>query len=113
MTNTTPSKKASTMECETETQGNTLLAALSGEFIFYDHPKFKAILASAESNEYKNIILDFSATTFIDSAALGMLLLLRDLCDRHQKKLTLRHPVGQVQKVFKVAKFNLLFTIEE
>ena len=100
------------MECSNNTINNSLEARLSGQFIFEDHTKFKTILAAAEDKKIHSIILDFTHVDFIDSAGLGMLLLLRDLCDKHKKPLVLRHPQGQVKKVFGISKFEHLFTVE-
>lgn len=100
------------MECHIETTGNSLLARLSGQFIFSDHAKFKSILTAGSDEAIKQIRIDFAKVEFIDSAGLGMLLLLRDTCDKHKKSLILAHPTGQVKKVFDISKFEHLFTIE-
>ena len=92
------------MDCNIENTGNTLLARLAGQFIFSDHPKFKAVLNAASDPATQNIRLDFARVDFIDSAGLGMLLLLRDTCDKNKKSLTLLHPNGQVKKVFDILK---------
>lgn len=100
------------MECHIETTGNTLVARLAGQFIFSDHAQFKQILNAATDAAIQHIRIDFSRVEFIDSAGLGMLLLLRDSCDKNKKALTLARPVGQVKKVFDVSKFEHLFTLE-
>lgn len=85
---------------------------MSGQFVFSDHIVFKDILGSAESPDVQQLVLDLSQIDFIDSAGLGMLLLLRDVCEKHKKLLTLRNPQGQVKKVFGISKFEHLFKIE-
>lgn len=54
-----------------------------------------------------------AGVSFMDSAALGMLLLLRDWAVRKGAAVTLAHPQGQVKKLFAVSRFNDLFRIEE
>ncbi|MDX2073653.1 MAG: STAS domain-containing protein [Alphaproteobacteria bacterium] len=100
------------MECHIEIVQNVLLARLSGEFVFSDHNKFKPILDAGQDEAIKSVRIDLANVGFIDSAGLGMLLLLRDACDKHGKRLTLVGPTGQVKKVFDVSKFQHLFTIE-
>jgi len=101
------------MECQLDTTENTLRATLSGQFIFTDHPKFRAIINAAEDPKIFSIRINVADVSFIDSAGLGMLLLLRDTCEKHKKSLTLSQPAGQVKKVFDISKFELLFTMEK
>jgi len=49
--------------------------------------------------------------TFIDSAALGMLLLLRDRCQNTHTPISIIGAHGQAEKVMKIAKFDQLFTM--
>ncbi len=100
------------MECTIENTGNILLAKLSGQFIFSDHPAFKSVLNAASEKDIHHIRIDFARVDFIDSAGLGMLLLLRDTCEKNKKTLVLAHPAGQVKKVFDISKFEHLFTLE-
>jgi HptB-dependent secretion and biofilm anti anti-sigma factor len=101
------------MECQTNTLDNHYIALLSGQFIFSDHAKFKAVLAAADNPKIHIITIDCSGLEFIDSAGLGMLLLLRDVCAKNKKQLKLRKPQGQVKKVFDISRFEHLFAIEE
>lgn len=49
---------------------------------------------------------------FVDSAALGMLLLARDEAQKHDKKLIISGIQGQVKKMFTVARFDSLFSLQ-
>lgn len=99
------------MECNIDTQNGQLTARLKGPFVFTDHPLFKPILLAAEDKAVNAITIDLAAVEFIDSAGLGMLLLLRDMCNKHSTKLMLLKPSGQVKKVFDISKFEHLFSI--
>ncbi len=59
-----------------------------------------------------NYILDLSSTSYMDSSALGMILLLKDHVDLHQSKLVIRKPNETVNKILKIAQFHRLMTIE-
>lgn len=87
--------------------------SLDGQFIFSDNAQFKEILQLPEAEDIQSITLHFESVTFVDSAALGMLLLLRDRANNHGVTLTLHGPGGQVKKVFDLSRFNQLFTIIE
>lgn len=86
---------------------------LSGRFLFSDNQTFKEIITMAEAGEIESISVNLAGVTFMDSAALGMLLLLRDRTDARGIRLVLRQPAGQVCKVFEVSRFHQLFEIEE
>lgn len=101
------------MQCQFEHAEGTLSAHLSGQFIFSDHTKFREILNAAEDDTTQTIRIDFSGIEFIDSAGLGMLLLLRDICIKSGKRLILARPRGQVKKVFDISKFEHLFSIDQ
>lgn len=84
---------------------------MSGQFTFGDNQKFKQLLDSLQAQPADGIELDFGAVHFIDSAGLGMLLLLRDVCSGKNIPITLSGAQGQVEKIFGITKFNQLFSI--
>jgi HptB-dependent secretion and biofilm anti anti-sigma factor len=57
-------------------------------------------------------IVDLSDVDYVDSSALGMLLLLRDRVGGDGKRIRLRGAHGQPHDVLKVAKFDVLFRFE-
>ena len=86
--------------------------SLSGEFTFIDHPAFRAIATRLFERQGRPIIIDLTRLEFIDSAGLGMLLIVRDEADKAGRDLVLRGPRGQVKRMFDVTKFDTLFTVE-
>lgn len=86
---------------------------LSGRFTFFDHQRFHEILSLFSDGKHQAITLNFQGVEFIDSAALGMLLLAKDEAEKHHVKLVLRKPVGQVAKMLHVAEFDSLFQMEK
>jgi len=91
--------------------GNKCNVVVSGKFTFSDHMSFKKIFEIFNSDEVKNLEIDVKNVTFVDSAALGILLLLRDNCNRNDVALTILKPKDQVQKMFKISRFYDLFKI--
>ena len=84
---------------------------LKGKFTFSDHPSFREILQNIAQKEVRQVVLHMSGVEFVDSAALGMLLLARDEAEKHQKHLIISGAAGQVKKMFEMARFNTLFTM--
>jgi anti-anti-sigma factor len=85
---------------------------LSGRFTFADNKKFNQIIELLGDGELKSITLDFADLEFIDSAGLGMLLLLRDECENRKISILLQQARGQVEQVFLLSRFDQLFTIK-
>lgn len=99
------------MEYNVAASDHTISIKLNGKFTFADAQKFKDILDLLDRQELKNIELDFSNITFIDSACMGMLLLLRDECQYRDIYLNIHSPKGQVKKIFALSKFDQIFLI--
>jgi anti-anti-sigma factor len=86
--------------------------SISGEFTFTDHIAFKAVASRLFERQDKPIVIDLAKLEFIDSAGLGMLLIVRDEANKARRSLVLRNPCGQVKRMFDVTKFDTLFTVE-
>lgn len=55
--------------------------------------------------------VDLSAASYMDSSALGMLLLLREHAKCHGGTVYIERPSKQIENILKVANFEQLFTI--
>lgn len=86
-------------------QGATVIE-ITGRFDFSCHPEFRAAFASLPAGT--DVIVDFAETTYIDSAALGMLLLLRDRVG-DARHIRLANCKGQPDQVLRIANFHKLF----
>ncbi len=83
---------------------------LAGNFTFQSHREFKeATVAAIDDAKTEEVILDFGNVEYIDSAGLGMLLLLNERIG--SKKLSLINCKGTVKDVLQIANFNKIFTI--
>jgi anti-anti-sigma factor len=87
--------------------------SLSDKFTFNDHQTFRSIMDLLQRDTVQALEINFSNVEFIDSAGLGMLLLLRDECTRRDIPLALCGAQGQVKKIFMVSRFDQLFTLKE
>lgn len=68
-------------------------------------------LALLEKPEVREIRVDFTETLYIDSAALGMLLMLNSEAMKSGKTVTLCNPRGTVREILEIAHFNTLFKV--
>ena len=100
------------MEYSLITKKNTLEFNLGGKFTFSDNKIFNLFFEEISTQAYKQIIIDLAKLEFIDSAALGLLLLTREKCEKTSTTLTLRNPKGQVNHIFIISRFKDLFMIE-
>jgi len=100
------------MEHSVVVNGDLLELSLSGKFTFSDNKAFNNFLDEIGKNSYKKVIIDLNGVEFIDSAALGILLLTRDRCERNKTKLLVKNPKGQVRRMFDISRFSDLFQVE-
>lgn len=99
------------MEHSSIATGDTLEMSLSGKFTFADNRSFQPALEGIGNNLYKRVVINLKEVSFIDSAALGILLLIRDRCDKSSTQLLIKNPLGQVKQMFEVSRFSELFSI--
>ncbi|NTV95260.1 MAG: STAS domain-containing protein [Thiobacillus sp.] len=95
-----------------KTENNVARLSLEGRFDFHSHRDFRtaydAVLAKPEVRE---ILIDFGRVDYLDSSALGMLLLLREKAEAGGKKVKLTNLTGSVKQVLEIANFGKLFAI--
>jgi HptB-dependent secretion and biofilm anti anti-sigma factor len=101
------------MELRKSISGSTCQIAVTGKFTFSDHSTFKTVIEAAKDGAITGLTLDLSGLDFIDSAALGMLLISREEANKRGFKITIHKPQGHVLKMFKLSKFDTLFNIVE
>ena len=84
---------------------------MSGKFTFADHIGLKELLEKFDDNAVKTIQFDMKKVEFVDSAALGLLLLSLDHSKKTGKSMVILEPEGQVKKMFEISRFYELFDI--
>lgn len=91
---------------------NDATVALSGDLTFSDHTTFRAIARRLVASTGERLKIDLRGLRFIDSAGLGMLLLLREEAAVTSRPIALCHAQGQVKRMFDVSRFDTLFLVE-
>jgi anti-anti-sigma factor len=84
---------------------------LDGQFTFADHNAFRRVIDEIADKSPKNCTIDLSQVSYLDSAAVGMLLLLRERLD--EGKISLRGGSSSVKELIRIAKLATLFNIED
>lgn len=92
--------------------GQTLTITVVGAFDFHDLRAFNTCFGR-ESEGITDYVVDLANTTYIDSSALAMLLLLRDHAggDSDRVQIRLGQTSSDVRKLLQAANFDSLFMI--
>ncbi len=84
---------------------------VSGRFDFALHQDFRRATEEA-SGALSSIVIDLGATEYVDSSALGMLLVLRDQVGDRQDAVRIVRARPEVKKILQIANFDKLFTLQ-
>ncbi len=91
---------------------NQARISVSDPFSFPVHREFrKACDEALEKKGVVSITVDLAAVRYMDSAALGMLLVLREKALSQGTSVLLDHCTGMVRQVLEIANFQKLFDI--
>ena len=87
---------------------------LEGTFTFEAHAAFRSATQElVDAPDARQITLDLSGLSYMDSSSLGMLLLLRDKTEAKGIRVVLIRPSPAVMAILKVVQFGKLFEIRE
>lgn len=100
------------MDIIKQAQQGVMDVTLQGKFTFADHEAFREVLQKINTPEVNQVVIGLSGVSFVDSAAMGMLLLARDEASKYKKSLVLTGAEGQVKKMFDMANFQNLFALK-
>ncbi len=90
--------------------GTELIIHIHGRFDFNLHQQFRDIIETFDGNVDRYIV-DLKDSDYMDSAALGMLLLLLEKADNEKERVRLINPNNTTKKILEIANFNILFDI--
>jgi anti-anti-sigma factor len=100
------------MTLETKIRDDIGSIIMKGRFDFQVHKEFKeAYTGLFENAAVKHIKIEMDRLDYLDSSALGMLMLLNERAKLVNKTISLVNPSGVVNQVLEVANFNRLFNI--
>lgn len=100
------------MQIATDITGSRAVLNLNGRFDFHSHRDFRSAYESVmEGAEVRDIEINFRQVDYLDSSALGMLLLLRKHAGNTREGVTLTNGSKDVMRVLEIARFDQMFRI--
>jgi anti-anti-sigma factor len=90
--------------------GDLLQISIKGRFDFSSHQEFRDAYEDKKPDTAYEI--DMQETTYLDSSALGMLLLLRDHAGGDESKIKIVNCNDDVRKILTISNFEQLFEIQ-
>lgn len=101
------------LNVSTKKEPGKITLSLSGRFNFESHQAFKAAYTPIlNESSFDTLIIDFAGVNYMDSSALGMLLMIRERLATTAKTIVLANSQGPVKEVLQVANFGRIFKIE-
>jgi anti-anti-sigma factor len=94
---------------ERSADGQQLTIIIKGRFDFSTHQDFRG--AYEKEAQAQRIVVDLTGTSYLDSSALGMLLLLRDHAGGERADVQLVGCNADVIKILTISNFAKLFKI--
>jgi len=87
--------------------------AISGHFEFKVHRDFrKAYISLIDNTAIREIEIEMSMVDYLDSSALGMLVLLNERAKAVHKSVALLNTFGKALQVLEIANFNKIFNFK-
>lgn len=99
------------MPINTSVKGDELTVGVEGRFDFSAHQDFRDAYEEAGAG-ISHYIIDMAKATYLDSSALGMLLLLRDHAGGDSADVRITNCNADVKKILTISNFEQLFTID-
>lgn len=100
------------MQIQCSIQGHKAIITLRGRFDFTLHKDFRDNYEKALSAQgLKEVEINLGEVDYLDSSALGLLLLLKDRASQAGVTVMLSHCRDAVRQILEIANFHTLFTI--
>lgn len=98
------------MRAELITTEQTAVIRLTGRFDSSSHREFKQCYERALAHSpLRKVVVDMQDVDYLDSAALGLLLLLKQSAQKLPVPVALQNCWGLVKEILEVANFGVLF----
>jgi HptB-dependent secretion and biofilm anti anti-sigma factor len=99
------------VEYSFQDKGANTTVSFSGDMTFSDHQLIRELISQLASSNPNSVIIDLSALRKIDSAGIGMLMLMDDAAKENNFSLSLRGASGLVEKVLDVCKISEVINV--
>ncbi len=100
------------MSISVEIRNHVACILMSGRFDFQAHRDFKQAYSAPLANDLvREIEIELSRVEYMDSSALGMMMLLRERAQSAGKSVVLVKPNPLISQILDIANFSKLFKI--
>ena len=91
--------------------GKSVTLKVSGRFDFSVHNEFRKAYKDIDmqAGEFN---VDLSETEYLDSSALGMLLLLKEYAEAGSSRVKIKNANSEIREILNIASFDKLFVLE-
>lgn len=100
-----------TIQSHITEDGKELVISIEGRFDFSAHQEFRSCYETL-NKQPSSYTVDMRATSYLDSSALGMLLLLRDFAGGSMAEIRIINCSPDVKKILTISNFEQLFSIQ-
>ncbi len=93
-------------------QDGTVNISVNGRFDFNVYQDFRDAYKQVDNPAGTQYVISLSGTEYMDSSALGMLLLLRERAGGDSANITINGSNAEIKKIFSISNFDRLFEIQ-
>ncbi len=101
-----------TLQSTVSPDGKTVTIRIEGRFDFNLHKEFRDAYSGGEAAQARDFVIDFRDTDYMDSSALGMLLLLREHAGGDPDRVRLVNVNPELRKILEISNFHHLFKMD-
>lgn len=100
------------LKTQLSNDGSSTTISINGRFDFTLYKDFRYAYESGLNKGCANFTINLSQTEYMDSSALGMLLVLKDRSDHENISVTIKNCNKEIKNILAISNFEKLFTIE-
>ena len=94
------------MKISQETNNRKATLRLEGNFTYTQRKAFQAMLKTVCTDQVEEVVIDLSQVAFLDSAALGLLMISHRQLEAERRKLYLAYPQPTVRQIIELANLH-------
>ena len=92
--------------------GSMITISINGRFDFNLYKEFRDAYEVALNKGNSKIVINLAQTEYMDSSALGMLLVLKERTGGENSSVVLKNCNREIKNILSISNFDKLFTIE-
>jgi len=96
---------------ELSNNGETITIKVNGRFDFAVQNEFRDCYYNIKNSEGTKFIIDMSGANYMDSSALGMLLMMREYLGGNSADISITNTSADIKNILTVANFQSLFAM--